>query len=108
MAPNMPQVKDSTNARRALWRTVYPGGNGQSLPLAAAPHIQTVAPTGEGCSWLELVEDDDAAAVLAARQRLEALVDLLEPVAPGDQAVDVDLPAQVQVDQLVERRVGAG
>lgn len=55
-----------------------------------------------------LLENNDAAAVLSARQRLKALVDLLEPVAPGDQAVDVDLPAQVQVDQLVKRRVGAG
>ena len=46
--------------------------------------------------------------VLASHEGGEALVDLIEGVCPGDEAVDVELALQVEADQLVEGLVGAG
>src|SRR5438034_2480612 len=45
------------------------------------------------------VEDDDAAGHLAAPQRLEALVDLVERPGPADELVELEAAVEVQVDQ---------
>ena len=53
------------------------------------------------------IEDDDAAQVLALAHVVEALVDVFEPIGPGDELIDLELPQLVQRQQVrdVEARV---
>ena len=96
--PDVPR----TDAPLCLRHLPPPDGGGRGEALSLPPRKRGEMSRSDRGGTPALVVDNHAAAVLAALEGVEGLVDLVERVAALDDVVDLDASGHVHVDQLLE------